>query len=46
MFDLVGLWLDLQYFDSLRREASLITDDDDPRREWLLNQARRDVVWL
>ena len=44
MFDLVGLWLDLQ--DLLDCDVSLITDDDHPRRERLMQQARKDAVSL
>lgn len=44
MFDLVGLWLDLQ--ELLRCDVSLITDDDHPRRERFMQQARKDAVPL
>jgi uncharacterized protein len=42
MFDLVGMWLDLQ--DLLGCSVSLITDDDHPRRERFMQQARKDAV--
>ena len=51
MFDLVGLWLDLQ--DLLGRDVSLVTDDADDertpsrsRRARLLRAARKDAVPL
>lgn len=44
MFDLVGLWLDLQ--EMLGCEVSLITDDENPRRERFLQRARKDAVPL
>lgn len=44
MFDLVGLWLDLQ--DLLGRDISLITDDDHPRQERFMQRVRKDAVPL
>lgn len=44
MFDLVGLWLDLQ--EMLGCEVSLITDDENPRRERFLQRVRKDAVPL
>lgn len=44
MFDLVGLWLDLQAH--LGQAVSLITDDDQPRRERFMSQVRKDAVPL
>ncbi|MCB9454152.1 MAG: nucleotidyltransferase domain-containing protein [Anaerolineaceae bacterium] len=46
VFDLVGLWLDLQ--DLLGREVSLITDgiEDDPRNQRFMQRVRKDVVPL
>jgi|SRR5690554_1297055 predicted nucleotidyltransferase len=44
MFDLVGLWLDLQ--DLLGRDISLVTDDPHPRQERFLQRARKDAVPL
>ncbi len=44
MFDLVGLWLDLQ--DLLGRNVSLVTDDDHPRREQFMQTVRKDAVTL
>ncbi len=44
MFDLVGLWLDLQ--DLLGCDISLITDDDHPRHERFMQRIQRDVVNL
>jgi hypothetical protein len=44
MFDLVGLWLDLQR--TLNRPVSLITDDPDPRHERLLKRALQDAIPL
>jgi predicted nucleotidyltransferase len=44
MFDLVGLWLDLQ--DLLGREVSLVTDDHHPRAERFMRRARKDAVPL
>ena len=44
MFDLVGLWLDLQ--DLLGRKISLVTDDDHPQREGFMNKVREDAVAL
>jgi len=44
MFDLVGLWLDLQ--DLLGRDISLVTDDPHPRQERFLRRARKDAVPL
>lgn len=44
MFDLVGLWLDLQ--DLLGCEVSLITDDEHPRRERFMDKVRKDCVPL
>jgi uncharacterized protein len=44
MFDLVGLWLDLQ--NVLNRPVSLITDDADPRHERLLKRALQDAIPL
>jgi predicted nucleotidyltransferase len=44
MFDLVGLWLDLK--DLLRCEVSLLTDDEHPRREHLMQRVRGDAVPL
>ena len=44
MFDLVGFWLDLQ--ELLGREVSLVTDDQEPRREAFLRQALMDAVPL
>jgi hypothetical protein len=44
VFDLVGLWLDLQ--DLLGREVSLITDDLEPRRERFMHRISQDVVPL
>jgi predicted nucleotidyltransferase len=44
MFDLVGLWLDLQ--DLLGREVSLITDNDDPNRERFMKRVRKDAMPL
>ncbi len=44
MFDLVGLWLDLQ--ELLGRNVSLITDDEHPRRDRFMRQVRKDAVVL
>jgi len=44
VFDLVGLWLDLQ--ELLGREVSLITDNDDPRRERFMRSVLKDAVAL
>jgi hypothetical protein len=44
MFDLVGLWLDLQ--DLLNIDVSLITDDDEPRRKRFMQRVRKDAVSL
>lgn len=44
VFDLIGLWLDLQ--DLLDREISLVTDDDNPRRERFLRRALKDAILL
>lgn len=44
MFDLVGLWLDLQ--ELLGYEVSLITDDDHPRHERFMQQVRKESVPL
>ena len=44
VFDLVGLWLDLQ--DLLGREVSLVTDDDHPRAERFMRRVRKDAVPL
>jgi len=44
MFDLVGLWLDLQ--DLLGRNVSLVTDDPEPRRERFLRCILKDAVPL
>lgn len=44
IFDLVGLWLDLQ--DFLGCDVSLITDDEVPRRERFLRRVHRDAVPL
>lgn len=41
IFDLVGLWLDLQ--DLLGRNVSLVTDDEHPRRERFLRRALKDA---
>lgn len=42
IFDLVGLWLDLQ--DLLGREVSLVTDDANPRREHFVRRALKDAI--
>ena len=44
MFDLVGLWLDLQ--ELLGCDVSLITDDDHPRNARFMQRARKDAVPL
>ncbi len=44
IFDLVGLWLDMQ--DFLSCEVSLITDDEAPRRERFLQRVHEDAVPL
>lgn len=44
VFDLVGLWLDLQ--DLFQRDVSLVTDDDNPRRERFMRNALKDAVSL
>ncbi|XWX03576.1 nucleotidyltransferase family protein [Aggregatilineales bacterium SYSU G02658] len=44
MFDLVGLWLALK--DLLGCEVSLLTDDEHPRRERLMQRIREDAVPL
>jgi predicted nucleotidyltransferase len=44
VFDLVGLWLDLQ--DLLGHNVSLVTDDDHPRKERFLRRVRKDAVPL
>lgn len=44
VFDLVGLWLDLQ--DLLEREVSLVTDEVTPRREQFLRRALKDAAPL
>jgi uncharacterized protein len=44
VFDLVGLWLDLQ--DLLNSKVSVITDDDHPRRERFMRRIRKDAVPL
>jgi len=44
MFDLVGLWLDLQ--DLLGCEVSLVTDDEHPRHDRFMQRIQRDVVNL
>ena len=44
MFDLVGLWLDLQ--DLLGCEISLVTDDDHPRQERFMQRIQSDAVNL
>ena len=42
VFDLVGLWQDLQ--NVLGCEVSLITDDDQPRNARFMQHARKDAV--
>lgn len=42
MFDLVGLWLDLQ--DALSCEVDLLTDD--PSGNYIMDMARREAVTL
>ncbi|MCB9456922.1 MAG: nucleotidyltransferase family protein [Anaerolineaceae bacterium] len=44
MFDLVGLWLDLQ--ELLECEVSLTTDDEIPRHERFMQRVRKDAVPL
>ena len=44
IFDLVGLWLDLQ--ELLGCEVSLVTDDDHPRNARFMQRARKDAVPL
>ncbi len=44
IFDLVGLWLDLQ--EMLDCDVSLITDDEEPRRERFLRRILKDAVPL
>ena len=44
MFDLVGLWLDLQ--DLLGAEVSLITDDEHAQRKAFMINAKHDAVRL
>jgi predicted nucleotidyltransferase len=44
MFDLVGLWLDMQ--ELLGREVSLIADEPHPRRERFMANIRKDAVAL
>jgi predicted nucleotidyltransferase len=44
VFDLVGLWLDLQ--EMLGREVSLITDDENPRHERFMRRVLKDAVPL
>jgi predicted nucleotidyltransferase len=44
MFDLVGLWLDLQ--DLLGCQVSLVTDDPEPRNERFLRRILKDAVPL
>jgi hypothetical protein len=44
VFDLVGLWLDLQ--DLLKREVSLVTDEVHPRQQPFLEQVLREAVTL
>lgn len=44
MFDLVGMWLDMQ--DLLGRNVSLITDDDNPRHERFMQPVLKDAVAL
>jgi hypothetical protein len=44
MFDLVGLWLDLQ--ELLGYEVSLITDDEQAGGERLMQRARRDALQI
>ncbi len=44
MFGLVGLWLDLQ--DLLGCDVSLITDDDNPRRERFMQQVHKESIPL
>ncbi|GIV82161.1 MAG: nucleotidyltransferase [Anaerolineae bacterium] len=44
MFDLVGLWLDLQ--DLLGCEVSLVTDDPQPRNERFLRRILKDAISL
>ncbi|TVR19418.1 MAG: nucleotidyltransferase [Anaerolineaceae bacterium] len=44
MFDVIGLWLDLQ--EMLGCEVSLITDDEHPRKERFMQRVRKDAVPL
>ncbi len=44
MFDVVGLWQDLQ--DLLGCEVSLVTDDEHPRQERFLRRVLKDAVPL
>jgi hypothetical protein len=44
MFDLVGLWLDLQ--EMLGCEVSLITDDVHPQREHFMRNVYQDAIPL
>ncbi len=44
MFDLVGMWLDLQ--DLLGCDVSLITDDENPRQERFMQSVLKDAVPL
>lgn len=44
VFDLIGLWLDLQ--DLLNHDVSLVTDDENPRRERFLQRALKDAVLI
>ncbi len=44
MFDLVGLWLDLQ--ELLGCEVSLVTDDPQPRNERFLRRILKDAISL
>jgi predicted nucleotidyltransferase len=44
MFDLVGLWLDLQ--DLLGCEVSLVTDDMQPRRQRFMQRIMEDAIAL
>lgn len=44
VFDLVGLWLDLQ--DLLERHVSLIPDDDHPRHARFMQRIRQEAVPL
>jgi predicted nucleotidyltransferase len=44
MFDLIGLWLDLQ--ELLGCEVSLVTDETHPRRDRFVQRVQKDAVPL